>query len=349
MEISAIKSGNTILKDCNRDELQDFVAGWGEKRFHGRQIFAALFKRGVSTTTEMTDLPFRLREKLAELEPFDTLSVEKSQFAPDGTQKLLFKLRDGYFIESVRIPEQGHAVICVSTQVGCPLDCTFCATGKMGFKRNLTSGEICDQVVFFRRLGDEPPIRNIVFMGMGEPLLNYQPLVKAIRVLSAEDGPAISQRRMTVSTAGIIPEIKKIAQEGLRIKLAISLNAPEDGLRNHIMPINRKYPIAELMKAAIYFQKNMGNRITFEYALMPGINDTLPMIQSLRNWLVRVPCKLNLIPLNPIKKKPHHDPDWDAIFDRFYQIFAKERITLTLRRSRGAEIQAACGQLAGNQ
>lgn len=335
------------LKNLSRDELQNLVDSWGEKRFHGKQIFAGLYKRGLKSAAEMTDLPVRLRNRLLQLESFDLLSPVQDLKADDRTLKLLFKLLDGNRIESVWIPEEDHTTICLSTQVGCPLDCTFCATGKMGFTRNLTSGEIVDQVIYFQRQNNHPPLRNLVFMGMGEPLLNYDNVVTAIRILSAADGPSISQRRMTVSTAGHIPGMRKLASEGLKVKLAISLNAPTDDLRNRLMPINRKYPLNELIAASVSFYKKTGQRITFEYALMPGVNDTPEMIHALRNWLVRVPCKLNLIPLNPIDKRRRKTADWDAIFDRFYDVFARERIALTLRKSRGAEIQAACGQLAG--
>ena len=333
------------LKDLDREELQTLMKSLGEKPFHGKQIFAGLHKRCASSIHEMTDLPLKLREKLKEFEPLDLLIRVKSQTAPDGTIKALFRLSDGLGIETVWMPEGEHAVICLSTQVGCPLDCTFCATGRMGFKRNLSAGEIVDQVIYFRRLKPETPIRNLVFMGMGEPLLNYENLVKAIKMLSATDGAAISQRRMTVSTAGIVPGIRQLAGEGLKVKLAVSLNAPTDELRDKLMPINKKYPITELMQAAAEFQKHNGHRVTFEYALMPGVNDTDEMIRALRNLLVRIPSKLNLIPLNPISPSDKVRADWDAIFDRFYKVFAKERITLTLRRSRGAEIRAACGQL----
>jgi 23S rRNA (adenine2503-C2)-methyltransferase len=334
------------LKDYSREELEALMESWGERPFHGRQIFAGLFKRGVGSVEEMTDLPLRLREKLCEFEPFDLLKPIASQSAPDGTIKTLFELQDGSAIESVWIPEETHAVQCLSTQVGCPLECTFCATGQMGFKRNLSSGEIVDQVVQFRRMKSSIALRNLVFMGMGEPLLNYDNLVKAIRILSAADGAAISQRRMTVSTAGIVPGMRRLAGEGLKIKLAISLNAPTDELRDQLMPINKKYPLADLMKAALEFQKSSNHRITFEYALMPGVNDTTLMIQALRNFLVRIPSKLNLIPLNPIDIKFQPETNWDSIFDRFYRVFEKERIVLTMRRSRGQEIKAACGQLA---
>jgi len=341
---------NFRLKDLNRDELQALMETWAEKPYHGRQVFAALFKRAVTSIDEMTDLPLKLRAKLQEFEPCDLLRCAQEQKAPDGTIKALFKLPDGERIESVWMPEDEHAVVCLSTQVGCPLGCTFCATGQMGFRRNLTSGEMIDQVIHFRRQEGEFLTRNLVFMGMGEPLLNYDHLVKTIRILSAADGAAISQRRMTISTAGIVPGIRRLAEEGLNVKLAISLNAPTNELRDRLMPINKKYPIPELIKAAAEFQKTAGSRITFEYALMPGINDTEPMIKALRNLLVKVPGKLNLIPLNPIAGKKRQDADWDAIFDRFHRVFGKERITLTLRRSRGAEIRAACGQLAvGNQ
>jgi 23S rRNA (adenine2503-C2)-methyltransferase len=334
------------LKDLNREELQSLMEDLAEKRFHGRQIFAALHQRAVPSINEMTDLPLKLRAKLTSFEPLDLLLPERSQSAPDGTIKVLFRLHDGLMIESVWMPEDDHAIVCLSTQVGCPLDCTFCATGKMGFKRNLSAGEVVDQVIYFHRLIPEIPIRNLVFMGMGEPLLNYDNVLKAIRMLSAADGAAISQRRMTVSTAGVVPGIRQLAGEGLKVKLAISLNAPTDELRNKLMPINKKYPIKELIQAASEFQKKNGHRITFEYALMPGVNDTDEMIRALRNWLMRIPSKLNLIPLNPISPSEKVKGDWDAIFDRFYKVFAKERITLTLRRSRGAEIRAACGQLA---
>jgi 23S rRNA (adenine2503-C2)-methyltransferase len=335
------------LQDCDREELQDLVATWGEKRFHGKQIFAALFKRRLANAAAMTDLPLRLRSRLAEFEPFDLLSPVQTVSAGDGTFKILFELLDGNRIESVWIPEKDHATVCLSTQVGCSLDCTFCATGKMGFKRNLSTGEIIDQVIHFQRQDASTRLRNLVFMGMGEPLLNFRSLVKAIRILSASDGPSISQYRMTISTAGLVPGIRKLASEGLKAKLAISLNAPTNALRDRLMPINRKYPLDKLMGAAFEFYKKIGKRITFEYALMPGLNDTPEMVRALRDLLTKVPCKLNLIPLNPIDKRKRKPADWDAIFDRFYEVFARERITLTLRKSRGAEIQAACGQLAG--
>ena len=287
MAISSNSNSPAIqLKNLDRSELQDLVEGWGEKRFHGKQIFAALYRRGVSSSDEMTDLPLGLREKLLELEPFDLVKCKQTQTAQDGTVKALFELHDGHTIESVWIPEEKHATQCLSTQVGCPLECTFCATGQMGFKRNLTPGEMIDQVIHFQRQQGEPPLRNLVFMGMGEPLLNYDNLVKAIRVLSASDGPAISQRRMTVSTVGIIPGIQRLAKEGLKVKLAISLNAPTDELRDRIMPINLKYPIKDLIRSTIEFQKRMGMRVTFEYALMPGLNDSPEMIRELRGWLV---------------------------------------------------------------
>ncbi|RJP73692.1 MAG: 23S rRNA (adenine(2503)-C(2))-methyltransferase RlmN [Candidatus Zixiibacteriota bacterium] len=345
---------HTPLKDLDKIGLQELMASWGEKSFHGRQIYAALFKRGIASVEEMTDLPKRLRDRLREYKPLDLVTPVLTRTADDGTVKALLEMKDGKRVETVWMPEEGYASQCLSTQVGCPLDCAFCATGRMGFERNLTAGEIVDQVIFFRRIekakGPLPesggPPRNLVFMGIGEPLLNYAALVQAIRVLSDEGGPAIAQRRMTVSTAGIVPGILRLAQEGLKVKLAVSLNAPIDELRDRIMPINRKYPIAEVMKAAAEYQQKNGFRITFEYALMPGINDTEPMIRALRKWLLTVPAKLNLIPLNPIEKSAHPPADWDAIFDRFYKVFARDSITLTMRRSRGQEIRAACGQLA---
>lgn len=335
------------LKDLDQSELEVLAESWQEKRFHGRQIFASLFRRGARTAAEMTDLPQRLRTRLANFEPFDLVAEIRSRSADDGTVKALLELRDGARIETVRISEGDHATLCLSTQVGCPLECTFCATGRMGFERNLSSGEIVDQVIYFRRLSSEPPLRNLVFMGMGEPLLNYDTLVKAIRVLSSSLGLSISQRRMTISTAGIVPGIIRLAEEDLKVKLAISLNAPTNRLRDCLMPINKKYSLEQLFHAASDFHKKNGGRITFEYTLMPGVNDSPEMIRALRDWLRRVPSKLNLIPLNPIDRRRQKKVDWDEIFDRFYQVLAKEKVTLTLRRSRGAEIGGACGQLAG--
>jgi len=337
------------LKEHNQEELQELVQSWGEKAFHGRQIFAALFRRGVKSVDEMTDLSLKLRDKLESHIPFDLLAIEEIQQSSDSAVKALFKLRDNQYIESVWMPEESHATQCLSTQVGCPLDCSFCATGKMGFIRNLTAGEIVDQVIVFGRERHEPQLRNIVFMGMGEPLLNYDNLVKAIRILSHENGLKLSQRRMTVSTAGIVPFINQLADEGLNVKLAISLNAPTDELRNQLMPINKKYPIDEVITAAKNYQKKNGFRITFEYALMPGINDTPEMIERLKDWITQVPAKLNLIPINPIDGMVNTDIDWDRIFDRFYAVFQSEKVPLTMRRSRGSEIQAACGQLAGKK
>ncbi|TKJ39694.1 23S rRNA (adenine(2503)-C(2))-methyltransferase RlmN [candidate division LCP-89 bacterium B3_LCP] len=323
------------------------MESWGEKRFHGRQIFAALHRRGVKSVGEMMDLTLKLRERLADFEPLDSLFPVQELKGEDGTIKILFRLRDGEHIESVWIPKGDHATLCISTQAGCPLDCTFCATGKIAFKRNLSVAEIVDQVIYFRRLKSDLLLRNLVFMGMGEPLLNYDNLVRSIRTLYAADGSAISQRRMTVSTAGIVPKIEQLRDEGLKIKLAVSLNAPTDELRDRIMPINKKYPLNVLFKALDEFCLKSGDRITFEYTLMPGLNDTDEMIHALRKWLIKMPCKLNLIPLNPLDRRRRKQTDWDGIFDRFYEVFAKDKITLTLRRSRGAEIRAACGQLAG--
>lgn len=325
----------TVLVGMTMQELETFAEHLGEPQYRGRQIAIWIYRKGVMTFDSMTDLPKALREKLSETAIINPLQVVDVKVARDGTTKFLSKLLDEETVECVFIPHDDRETICVSTQVGCPIGCKFCASGE-SYWRNLTAGEIVGQVLIAKRR--ENP--NIVFMGMGEPMLNFDNLVKAIKLLNEEVG--IGARRMTVSTVGIVQGIRKLAQLGMQVNLAVSLHAPNDELRRALIPAKLP-PVSEILKACWEYFQATKRRITFEYVLLKGVNDKVEHAIELSRLLKGLPCHVNLIPYNPTVSE-FERPSESAI-ERFKQVLSKQGITATVREERGTEIKGACGQL----
>ena len=325
------------------EELEALVCSLGLERYRADQLFRWIYQKGVRDFSSMTDLSKELRGRMKEIAFIGSLKTVKVSESPNsGTRKFLFQLEDGLKIESVFIPEDKRRTLCLSTQVGCALDCRFCATGRMGFKRNLTVAEIVDQVISIEReLGMEAT--NVVIMGMGEPFLNFENTIKAASLIADPRGISISPRKITISTCGIVPKIIEYADRGLKFNLAISLNAPDDRKRNQIMPVNKRYPLGELLRAVRYYTRKAGKRVTFEYVLIDGFNDTLQDAFKLRKLVRGIPCKINLIPYNTISGE-FQAPREERI-ERFLQALYPLRAPITLRRSKGEDIGAACGQL----
>lgn len=339
-------AGKTHIKALGRAGLEEWVAGLGEKPYRARQLWKWLVPRGASSFSEMTDLSREFRARLeaaAEIRFLRRVSADRSGDA--GAVKFLWECPDGNRIESVFIPEADRRTVCVSSQVGCGLGCAFCATGRLGFIRNLESWEILDQVIGVRRETGEAPT-NIVVMGMGEPFLNYDAVMDALAVMNDPEGLAIGHRKITVSTSGVIPGLFRFTEENQPYKLAVSLNAVTDVLRTRIMPVNRKYPIAALMEAVRAYSRAPGRRVTFEYVLFAGLNDSREDASRLLALLRGLPCKVNLIPYNP-GVGGFQRPDEERV-DRFLEWIKPLRSPVIVRWSRGVDIGAACGQLAGS-
>src|SRR3989441_1833121 len=335
-------------------EVSEFVATLGEPPFHARQIFAGIHYRRLPSFSEMTDLPKELRAKLGERTVVSTLRLESRFLSTDGTRRYLFKTHDNHPVETVFIPEEHRDTICFSSQSGCPLQCTFCLTAQLGLLRNLTAGEIVEQIIF--ALNDAygigvptPRGTNLVGMGAGEPFLNFDNLMKAMRIMNDRTGLHIVANRITVSTAGIVPRIRDLATIADRPHLAISLAAPNDELRNELMPINKKWPLKELLSACKYFEKSLkpGERFTFEYVMLDGVNDSDEQARQLANLLNRhaLRAKVNLIPHNPAEPLPYQPSSAERV-EAFRKILESRRIRVFIRRPRGRDILAACGQLA---
>lgn len=329
------------------EELESFFLSIGEKKFRGAQVFQWMYQRGAVAIDDMTDLSLELRKKLrasASISTPESIQVQRSS-EEETTQKILFQLGDGHRIESVYIPDGERRTICVSTQAGCAVGCVFCATGWMGFRRHLTVGEIVGQVVHIRR-EIEPRITNVVFMGMGEPFLNYEPVIRAARILADERGPGLGARRITISTSGIVPRLYDFARERQPFNLAISLNATTDDVRRRIMPITQKYPLSDLLEAVRHVNRSRRDPVTLEYVLLAGINDSNGDAARLKQIAASLGrCKVNVIPYNPIQGPDLRRPDEERI-EYFMRELSVIRSPLTLRRSRGQDISAACGQLA---
>lgn len=334
------------LKGFWIEDLEAFLEKLAEKKYKAKQIAKWIYNKGVTDFAQMSDLSKELRQKLSEVAYIGKLNLIRKQTSKiDQTEKFLFELSDGERIETVLMREKNRVTVCISTQVGCVLNCIFCATGKGGFERNLSVGEIVDQIIEIQGfLGDEEKITNIVIMGMGEPLLNYDNVVKAVRISHSELGLSISAKKITLSTAGIVPRIYQLANEGLKIKLALSLNAPDDGLRKKLMPITKKYPLAEVLDALKYYSWKNDVRITFEYILIKGVNDSREQALKLATLVRGIPCKINLIPYNSIKGCPYEKPEEETL-QAFRDTLYPRAPAVTLRKSKGADIQAACGQL----
>ena len=346
------------LLDFDLPGLIGWCEGLGEKKFRATQLFRWVHHRGVSDFDQMTDLAREFRDKLHQLAEVRALPVVQRQDSADGTIKWLFDVGDGNAVETVFIPEDDRATLCVSSQAGCAVGCRFCSTGHQGFSRNLTTGEILAQLwqaEFFLRQHlkrSDRVITNVVMMGMGEPLQNYSALVPALRVMLDDHGYGLSRRRVTVSTSGVVPMMDRLAQD-CPVALAVSLHAPNDPLRDQLVPLNRKYPLAELLDACLrYLPRAPRDFITFEYCMLDGVNDTPEHAQELLRLVKThggrgVPCKINLIPFNPfpdsgLKCSPR------AVVQRFGQILNEGGVVTTIRKTRGDDIDAACGQLAGD-
>ena len=344
-QISAPDSPILDLAELERPALEAAFDAQGLERFRARQIFRWIYRHGVTAFDAMTDLPQQLRAAFAAGFTLTTPQIVTRERSVDGTEKFLLRLGDGDQIESVFIPDTPAMTFCISTQVGCAMACRFCLTGKMGLVRNLTAGEIVGQV---RVLADALDMRdkrfNLVLMGMGEPLHNYDETMKALRILADEHGLNVSPRRVTLSTVGLLPALERLAREPLMPNLAISLHAPTDAIRGDLVPINKKYGVADIIDACKRFPLKRRSRITFEYVLLAGVNDAPDDARRLAKLLSGVKSKVNLIPLNAAPGIPFERSSAEAI-DRFAQILADHHLTVSVRKSRGWDIRAACGQL----
>lgn len=328
-----------------RAELEDLCAELGWPRFRARQLFHWIHHRAISDFTQMHNLPKAIVEYLIEnySSPM-ALELVLERQSVDGTAKYLFALADRHTIEAVYIPEDDRGTLCVSSQVGCAMKCTFCATGQSGFVRSLSPAEIVSQVNFVRnRLSEEGPgLTNIVFMGMGEPFANFEAVMNSIDIITDREGMNLGQRRITISTCGLADKIREFADLKTQVNLAISLHAPDDERRSEMMPINKRFPIEELLDACRYYTRQTNRRISFEYALIAGINDSTQDAAQLAELLEGMLCHLNLIPVNPVNSFSR--PDSEKI-ERFQKVLAAAGIPVSVRRERGTDIEAACGQL----
>ncbi len=337
------------IRHLSYDELEKYFSGMGEKKFRSGQVYEWIWQKKAFDFDAMTNLSKELRAKLSEDFSLPALSINAVQHSTDGTVKTRFKTFDGHFVEGVLIPTDERKTACVSSQIGCSLSCKFCATGYMDRKRNLEFDEIYDQVVMINQQSEtafEKKLSNIVFMGMGEPLLNYKNVLKAIERISAADGLAMSPKRITVSTAGVAKMIRQLGDDKVKFKLALSLHAANDQKRHEIMPINDTNNIKSLIDALNYFYKQTGNEITFEYILFKDFNDSLQDADELIKIYRKVPADLvNIIEYNPIADASFSKPD-EATTHQFMARLEKNKVNARLRRSRGKDIDAACGQLA---
>ena len=333
------------LAELERAQLEDLLETHGYERFRARQLFRWLYARGATAIEAMTDLPARLREQLGRAAVMSTPGMLRRDRSVDGTEKFLLGLADRQQVEAVFIPDTPSQTVCISTQAGCAMGCAFCLTGKMGLVRNLTAGEIVGQVrVLVEALAMRGVRFNIVLMGMGEPLHNYDETMKALRILADAHGFAISPRRITLSTVGLLPSLERLAREPLMPNLAISLHAPTNEQRDRLVPLNRKHGVEAIVAACRRLPLKARSRITFEYVLLAGVNDRPEDARLLANLLAGVKSKVNLIPLNAAAGIPFERPSDQAV-DRFAQLLADRHLTVSVRKSRGRDIRAACGQL----
>jgi len=332
------------IKDISLEELEGILLRWKEKRFHARQVWHWIYKRGVRSFAQMSDLSAGLRKRLRENFSWGTLELIGKVQSQDKTEKFLLGLKDRQLIEAVIIPTSRRISACLSSQIGCKFGCKFCASGLEGFRRSLTCAEIISEILFLEDNAPGKRLTHIVFMGTGEPLDNYENVLKAIRVINSPEALGIGARRITISSCGIVPGIRKLAAENLQIELSISLHAADEKTRSRIIPVNNKYPIAELIPACRDYIRETNRQITFEYILIKGINSGLKDALGLSKILKGLNCKVNLIPANPIKECGIEPPDKPEIYS-FRDFLFQQKMNVTLRRPRGQDIQAACGQL----
>jgi len=350
------------LLNLSHSELRFFFQDIGEKAFRADQVMKWIHHSGINDFEQMTNLGKALRKKLADNAIIQAPKVIEKQFSKDGTRKWILEIDINNYVETVFIPGKNRGTLCVSSQVGCALDCSFCSTGKQGFQRDLSTAEIIGQVWIANKSFEENPpdrkkhswaeserhITNVVMMGMGEPLLNFDSVVKAMGIMKNDFAYGISKRRVTLSTSGVVPKIYDLVKE-IDVALAVSLHAPNDSLRNELVPINKKYPLAELLEACRHYLDFFGEsrrRITMEYVLLAGVNDSVEHARELAKLLMTVPSKINLIPFNSFPNSGYERPSEQAI-EKFRDILVKEGYVVTLRTTRGDDIDAACGQLVG--
>ena len=330
------------LKNFTLEELEAFILGYGKERFRAKQIFKWIYQKDVSDFAAMTNLSKEFRTQIAARTFVSDLVTEAVETGSDGTRKYLFRLADGACVESVLIPDEDRNTLCISSQVGCAMACRFCLTGAFSLTRNLTAAEIVNQVCSVKR---DSQVRNIVFMGMGEPLNNLENVVRALRILGSPDGLQLSNRRVTVSTSGLVPEMEQLAR-AVTVNMAVSLNATTNEQRDLLMPVNRKYPIETLLSACRTLPLPGRRKITIEYVLIKGINDSLDDAKRLVRLLSDIPTKINLIPFNEHEGCDFHSPDQKNV-DQFHSHLLAKHFTVITRSSRGGDISAACGQLRG--
>lgn len=356
IDIRVEDSSKVNLYGLTFEGLKDFCTSIGEKPYRAEQIMKWLYHKGIESIDEMTDISKKTREKLKERTELRLPKVVEEQPSKDGTKKWLIKLDSGNGIEMVYIPEEGRGTLCVSSQIGCALDCSFCSTGKQGFNRNLSVEEIVGQVVVVKKLlGDYSDemvyntprkVTNIVFMGMGEPLLNYRNVVDALKIMLHDFGFGFSKRRVTVSTSGIVPALYRL-KEDIDVALAVSLHAPYNTLRDELVPINEKYPIEELLEACrAYLSLSPRKKVTWEYVMLDGVNDGIEDAHALARLIKDIPGKVNLIPFNPFPETDYKTSP-EAQINRFRDVLVSYGIVVVTRKTRGEDIDAACGQLAG--
>ena len=339
------------LLDLDQPGLAEFFAGLGERPFRAKQLMRWMHHFGVNDFSQMTDVAKSLRDKLAQVAVIQPPSVTLEQVSGDGTRKWLIDVGAGNGVETVFIPEDDRGTLCVSSQVGCALECTFCSTGRQGFNRNLSVSEIIGQLWLANKaLGRDPKgeriISNVVMMGMGEPLANFDNVVTALNIMLDDSAYGLSRRRVTVSTSGLVPAMDRL-RDACPVALAVSLHAPNDALRDQIVPINKKYPLAELMAACRrYLEKAPRDFVTFEYVMLDGVNDSVAHARQLLKLVKDVPCKFNLIPFNPFPDSGYHTSRPEHI-RQFRDVLMQAGYVVTTRKTRGDDIDAACGQLAG--
>jgi 23S rRNA (adenine2503-C2)-methyltransferase len=332
----------TDIKNFTLQELERYISGLGKERFRAKQIFKWLYQMDATSFAEMTNVSKEFRAQLEETACISNLVPEVVEASDDGTRKYLFRLSDGMSVESVLIPDEGRNTLCISSQVGCAMGCAFCLTGCFGLTRNLSTAEIVNQVCAAKRDG---PVNNIVFMGMGEPLANLGAVVPAVQILTDPDGFQFSTRKVTVSTSGLVPQMAELG-EAVTVNLAVSLNATTDEVRSQIMPINRRYPLAELLSGCKKFPLPSRRWITMEYVMIRDLNDSLADAKRLVRLISNIPSKVNLIPFNEHEGCDFKSPTQESI-DAFHKYLLDKNVTVITRSSRGSDISAACGQLKG--
>ena len=341
----------SLLLELALPELESHLSEWRQPAYRARQIWEWVYGRGASDFGQMTNLPAPLRDLLRTKFILDPFTPVAESLSSDGqTRKLALRLPDGEVIETVWMRYETRESVCVSTQAGCAMGCTFCATGQGGLRRNLTAGEIVAQVLAFSRMlgAQGGRVSNVVFMGMGEPFANYDAVWKAVRILTDPAGLGLGARHLVISTVGLIPGIQRFADEQSQVRLAVSLHAPDDALRSRLVPINRKYPIGPLMDALLGYVNKTGRRVTFEYALIAGLNDLPEQARALASLLRGLPAHVNLIPLNPTPDSPFQ-PSPGARVRQFQSILHENSVPCSVRLGRGVDIQAACGQLRARE